>query len=96
MAMCLITLIANAAAPAPVSFEEVVGQPSSPPDIRASYGNAALQHGELWLPKGNKPHPIVVLIHGGCWQNGYRLDHVRPLASALIPLRLRATRSIWT
>jgi acetyl esterase/lipase len=22
----------------------------------------------LWLPKGAGPHPVVVMVHGGCWQ----------------------------
>lgn len=25
------------------------------------------QFGTLWLPMGPGPHPVVVLIHGGCW-----------------------------
>jgi acetyl esterase/lipase len=23
---------------------------------------------DLWLPKGAGPHPVVVMVHGGCWQ----------------------------
>lgn len=25
------------------------------------------QYAELWLPEGSGPHPVAVLIHGGCW-----------------------------
>ena len=24
--------------------------------------------GEFWLPEGPGPHPVVLMIHGGCWQ----------------------------
>ena len=23
---------------------------------------------DLWLPEGAGPHPVVVMVHGGCWQ----------------------------
>lgn len=38
------------------------------PAIRLSYGSNALQFGELRLPPGNGPFPLVILIHGGCWE----------------------------
>lgn len=37
------------------------------PDLRIPYGADSLHFGELWLPAGAGPHPVVVLIHGGCW-----------------------------
>lgn len=41
-------------------------QPTSPRAI--AYGDDLLQHVELWLPEGKGPHPVVFLVHGGCWQ----------------------------
>ena len=38
---------------------------------------------ELRLPKGPGPHPVVILVHGGCWQAPWGFDHVRSLAAAL-------------
>ena len=38
---------------------------------------------ELRLPKGPGPHPVVVVVHGGCWQAPWGFDHVRSLAAAL-------------
>ena len=32
------------------------------------YGDDPLQVGDLWLPRGKGPFPVVVMVHGGCWQ----------------------------
>lgn len=44
--------------------------PSEPPDRRIAYGPDSSQHGELRLPVGSGPHPVAVLIHGGCFRAG--------------------------
>lgn len=69
--------------PASRTFDEVVAMPSRPADHRDAYGAAPEQFGELRLPSGNGPHPVVVLIHGGCWRSEYGVSHVGPLATAL-------------
>ena len=33
-----------------------------------AYGPDVLQFGELWLPKSGGAHPVIVMIHGGCWR----------------------------
>ena len=35
-----------------------------------AYGPGTDQFGELWLPSGKGPHPVAILIHGGCWMDG--------------------------
>ncbi|MEZ0226408.1 MAG: alpha/beta hydrolase family protein [Alphaproteobacteria bacterium] len=35
-----------------------------------AYGPGPDQFGELWLPPGKGPHPVAILIHGGCWMQG--------------------------
>jgi acetyl esterase/lipase len=45
--------------------------PSNPPDERITYGSDSSQYGELRLPTGAGPHPVVVLIHGGCFKSAY-------------------------
>ena len=69
--------------PMPVSFSDVLLLPTDQPDIISSYGAAPLQFGELWLPSADKSASVVVLIHGGCWQGEYDIEHVRPAATAL-------------
>jgi acetyl esterase/lipase len=60
----------TAAAPArpPITFSQLLARPREKADLRIAYGPDPLQFGELWLPAGRKPHPVVVLIHGGCWR----------------------------
>jgi len=50
---------------------------------RFAYGPEPSQFGELWLPRQDTPAPVVVLIHGGCWQDSYGLDLMNPLAADL-------------
>lgn len=52
-----------------LSFLDILDRPARPqPDQRLAYGDAPQQFGELWLPKSAGPHPVVLMIHGGCWQ----------------------------
>lgn len=37
------------------------------PTRTLAYGTLPGQFGELWLPAGHGLHPVVVMIHGGCW-----------------------------
>lgn len=65
------------------TFNEVAAMPSRPADARVTYGSAPEQFGELRLPSGPGPHPVVVLIHGGCWRAEYDITHMAPLATAV-------------
>jgi acetyl esterase/lipase len=38
------------------------------PSATIHYGADPLQIADLWLPAGNGPHPVVLMVHGGCWQ----------------------------
>jgi acetyl esterase/lipase len=53
--------------------------PARPPDHRIAYGNDTNQFGELRVPAGRGPHPVAVLVHGGCWKAEYAT--LRDLAS---------------
>ena len=56
--------------------------PNPPADHIFSYGEDPLQFGELRLPSGEGPFPVMVLIHGGCWLAEYDIRHIRKLAAA--------------
>jgi acetyl esterase/lipase len=40
---------------------------NAPPGKHIQYADGELQFGELRLPDGPGPHPVIMLIHGGCW-----------------------------
>jgi acetyl esterase/lipase len=61
----------------------ILSRPEPPPDHRISYGKDPLQFGELRLPKSPGPHPVVVVIHGGCWMAEYGLSYMGHLSAAL-------------
>ncbi|OUJ72002.1 alpha/beta hydrolase [Hymenobacter crusticola] len=50
---------------------------------RISYGPDSLQVGELRLPEGTGPFPVVVLLHGGCWLSEYNAAYMSHLSAAL-------------
>jgi len=52
-------------------------------DARIPYGNDPNQFGDLRLPSGKGPHPLVIFIHGGYWRAEYDLAHTGHLCAAL-------------
>jgi acetyl esterase/lipase len=48
------------------------------------YGSDRSQAGDLHLPGGDGPHPVIVLIHGGSWQKRYGRAVMRALAADLV------------
>jgi len=62
---------------------DLASLPQPRADHVVAYGEAPQQHAELRLPKGAGPHPVVILLHGGCWETPWAIDHVRSLAAAL-------------
>ncbi|MDI1325822.1 MAG: alpha/beta hydrolase [Brevundimonas sp.] len=52
----------------PITFGQLLNQPRQSGDRRIAYGADPLQFGELWVPKSGRRHPVIVLIHGGCWR----------------------------
>ena len=71
-----------------VSYSQVLEYQKRSPQHVLSYGEDALQFGELWLPNNNtelpvEKSPLVILIHGGCWLSEYDIKHTHALSSAL-------------
>lgn len=54
-----------------------------PPTIRIPYGDGEFHFGDLRLPEGNGPFPMVMNIHGGFWRAQYDLTHAGHLCAAL-------------
>jgi len=51
-----------------LDWPDLLGRPLPQADRRIAYGPGQNQFAELWLPPTPGPHPLVILIHGGCWQ----------------------------
>lgn len=73
-----------AAKPTLMTPAELQALPVRPADHRLAYGDDPNQFGELRLPPGSGPHPVVVLVHGGCWKAQYAtLRDLGPMGDAL-------------
>jgi acetyl esterase/lipase len=48
--------------------QDLTSVPAQAPDQRVTYGPDANQFAELRVPSGVGPHPVVVLVHGGCFK----------------------------
>lgn len=74
----------KAGAPRLMTPGELQALPSKPPDWRVAYGSHTSQYGELRVPSGPGPHPVAILIHGGCFKAAYAtLRDLAPMADAL-------------
>jgi len=49
------------------------------------YGPASSQGLDVFVPSGKGPHPVAILIHGGCWRNlpAAGREQLRPIAAEL-------------
>src|SRR5882757_3399321 len=75
---------ADASRPRLMTPQELTAVPARPADARVAYGTDSNQFGELRIPGGRGPHPVVVLIHGGCFKAAYAsLRDMAPMGDAL-------------
>jgi acetyl esterase/lipase len=51
---------------------------------RLAYGTEESQFGDLRVPPGAGPHPLVLLVHGGFWRSAWHLDLMDGLADDLL------------
>lgn len=51
-----------------MTWPDLQSRPQPVPDRTLSYGDDPLQIVDLWLPEGDGPHPVILMIHGGCWE----------------------------
>ena len=70
-----------------LTVNDLLALPPVPPDVSLAYGPHAEQFGHLYLPAGtgldSAPHPVVVLLHGGCWRARVNLSYMGGFAKAL-------------
>ena len=51
----------------PMDWPDLLSRPMPSPTERIAYGARPEQFGELWVPEGRGPFPVVLMVHGGCW-----------------------------
>lgn len=66
-----------------MNASDVLELPRPEADRRIAYGDNPFQFGELRIPKGEGPYPVVIVIHGGCWLAEYDLGYMSAFADAL-------------
>jgi acetyl esterase/lipase len=80
--LLLLFLPAACNGPELMRVPEIMEMPTAPADVRVAYGPAdTVQFGDLRLPGGDGPHPVVLIIHGGCWLSAYGLDLMDAMAT---------------
>lgn len=68
--------------PALLTAGDLASFENPPADVRIHYGDDPLQFGELRLPVGDGPHPVMVFLHGGCWYAEFDITHSNKLTAA--------------
>jgi len=71
-----------------ISVRQAVTQPQQAADYRLKYGPHIFQFGDLRLPSTEGPHPVVVIVHGGCWSTRFGLHLMDAMAERLTELGL--------
>jgi acetyl esterase/lipase len=84
LSVCVTAWTAVAGAQqARISYADVAALTAPAPQHRIAYGPGPLQFGHLRLPTRPWPHPVVILIHGGCWLKQYDIAHLAALEHAI-------------
>jgi acetyl esterase/lipase len=65
--LCAVALMSGCAKAAPISYVDLLARPRPAPTKRIAYGPGPMQFGELWSPATPGRHPVVIMLHGGCW-----------------------------
>lgn len=68
---------------APAIAQHILQLPPPKADARIPYGKDPVQFGDLRMPAGPGPHPLVIVIHGGFWKAQYNLLHAGHMCAAL-------------
>src|SRR3712207_6783768 len=72
----------------PVELPTFVALARPTPTTEIRYGTAPSQVVDVFLPTGPGRHPVVILVHGGCWRDipgagREQLRHLGPVPPAV-------------
>lgn len=63
--------------------DDMLAYPRFPASVRIAYGTGDLQFGDFFRPQGSGPFPLVMALHGGCWDAAISLAHLSAWCYAL-------------
>lgn len=68
-AFCLAAALVSlpTLAQSPMELAHAADAAAPQPDARIRYGDGPQHTAELRLPPGEGPHPVAIVVHGGCW-----------------------------
>lgn len=75
--------MATTSSPALLTVDDYDRLPAVAAHCRLPYGPEPVQFGDLYLPSTAGPHPVVIMVHGGCWQERWGLGALGRLCRAL-------------
>lgn len=58
----------TAATPPRLTWPDLTNRAKPTPSATFAYGPDQMQKVDLWLPAGDGPFPVALMVHGGCWQ----------------------------
>ena len=67
LALIALAVATSVDAADPIDLPTFVAISRPAPTLQLRYGSAPPQAIDVFLPAGSGPHPVAVLIHGGCW-----------------------------
>jgi acetyl esterase/lipase len=53
----------------PIELRAFIALPRPEPTLQLNYGSAPSQAIDVFLPAESGPHPVAILVHGGCWSS---------------------------
>jgi acetyl esterase/lipase len=63
--------------------DDILSRAAPKADSRVAYGSDQNQFVDLRLPKGNAPHAVAIVIHGGYWRARYDREYAGHMCAAL-------------
>lgn len=69
VASIAISISSAVQASEPISLSDFIAINRPAPSVVLSYGAADSQAVDVFVPPGDGPHPVAILIHGGCWRD---------------------------
>ncbi|HEY0413705.1 MAG TPA: alpha/beta hydrolase [Allosphingosinicella sp.] len=71
LAGCSVTEPPAPPAPAAplMTWPDLMQRQRPEPDATLAYGEDRMQKVDVWLPAGAGRRPVVLMVHGGCWQS---------------------------